>query len=148
MRCVSLFIALTLLLLLAGCSRLPADYKQNKDLWESENVSNYSYKILITERFALPEITVVVHNKTEVAWSGHSGTLLFLGSPSSINNVLTIELLFERLERFLREEGRRVEVSYDPVYGFPARVTAKALHPPVPIPVSQFTITGFMVLSE
>ena len=95
--------------------------------------------MVATQKTALPAVHVIVINKTEV--STITVAPVFLGDIASVNPQFTMEYLFEKVEKYLRDKDRVVTVSYHPVYGFPENVSAAFKRPLV---VDSFVVTGFI----
>jgi hypothetical protein len=125
---ILLSLILTLLLITAsavftGCSSLPADFIQNKELWQGKGISDYTYVVGITPKLAWPDITVTVREKTLVTTEPELQPNAFLGDITS-TDMYTVEYLFDVVERYLRDGGWQVSVRYDSEYGFPAEFHA------------------------
>ena len=126
------------LIFTAGCSNLPTDFTNSRELWQEKNIVDYFY-VIVMPHFS--EIAVTVHNKTGVSTIPYMKTPYFLGDISSINPIFTVEYLFEKVEKYLRDKDRIVTVKYDPEYGFPTNLKAESKSLPI---FDAFIISDFI----
>lgn len=135
-------------LVLTSCNNIPKELAQNQKLWESYNISDYSFHLQVGTGFRPPrtaDVIVTVHDGVATRYK-------VVGEPS--NPILehitpndTFGELFELLRQAYGEPGNEVYVTYDPTYGFPTWFAYYLIENPMG-PEFALTISDFTPLNE
>jgi hypothetical protein len=124
---------LVLVLVLAACSAAPkSELARNHEKWNAANVTGYRMNLFIgcfcgfTDKMPL---TVEVRKGEVVSMTYADGTPV---SASDMNREFfdrfaTIDRLFADIETGQTSKADKVEITYDPTYGFPSQVNVDAI---------------------
>lgn len=123
---------LVLALVLAGCSAVPkSELVRNREKWDAAHIESYRMNLFIgcfcgfTDRMPL---TVEVRKGEVVSMTYADGTEV--GSDMNrpyFDRFATIDRLFADLESGDTSKADKVEITYDPTYGFPSQVNVDAI---------------------
>jgi hypothetical protein len=110
---VALFI--TGLLLLPACNDIPEEFNQNQELWQSQNIKDYTY-ILEYHLFKMisKPVIVTVRNGECTGWVS-----MEVQHPYDLTDFSTIDKLFTSVKEGYNPKPAKIEVSYDATFGFP-----------------------------
>ncbi len=135
-------------LVLTSCNNIPKELAENQKLWESHNISDYSFHLQVGTGFRPPrtaDVIVTVHDGVATGYK-------VVGEPS--NPILehitpndTFDELFELLRQAYGKTGDKVDVTYDPTYGFPTWLTSYSIEWGMDIHFA-LTISDFTPLNE
>ncbi|MGE5249543.1 MAG: DUF6174 domain-containing protein [Bacteroidota bacterium] len=145
-------ILLVLALVLAACSAVPqTDLRRNQDKWQSSNTKDYRMSLFIgcfcgfTDRMPL---TVEVHNGEVFSMAYADGKPV---TPDDMNyqyfsRFSTIDRLFEDLQSGQASKADKIEITYDPTYGYPSQVNVDQIQNAVDdeysVQISNFQVLG------
>lgn len=105
---------------------LPTSYVQNLQKWQSKRIGHYQVQIQ-RSCYCVPDATkpIVVEvlggNVLQMRYA--DGSTLSSTNAAYFANISSIEQLFTLIANGIRAGYTRVEVTYDPVYGFPQQIT-------------------------
>ena len=94
---------------------------RNQQLWNSKNISDYSYRLQLGTGFRPPYTADVIVTVRDGISTGYE----VAGEPQNpnpdhITPYDTFEKMFDLLRQAYQVEGDQVAVTYDPTFGFPA----------------------------
>lgn len=98
----------------------PTSLSQNQQLWNSKNISDYSYHLQVGTGFRPPRTADVIVTVQDGVATGYD----VVGEPENpnpddITPYDTFDKMFDLLKQAYGVEGDQVDVTYDPTYGFP-----------------------------
>lgn len=139
-------------LVLASCTILSQHdldkLAQHRQRWQAHQIRDYRYRLQIL-CFCVPEmrqpVVIEVRNGLTV-----SITAAESGAPVDLehfNHVDTIEELFDLIGAALSGKAAHVDVTYDPVLGYPRRISIDHLKGAVDDEI-EYTVTDFTILGE
>ncbi|MFC1865374.1 DUF6174 domain-containing protein [Chloroflexota bacterium] len=117
---------------------------QNQQLWNSKNISDYSYHLQVGTGFRPPRTADVIITVRDGVTTGYEE----VGDPQNpnpdhITPYSTFEKMFDLLRQAYQVEGDQVAVTYDSTFGFPAWSTSYSIDNPrgihFAITISDFT---------
>jgi hypothetical protein len=123
-----LFIVMTLAL--AACTAVgsamgsQSEIEQNKEKWESANISHYRYSLHISCFCVFVEnmpLVIEVQDGEVVSMEYQNGNAIDPSLRELFDKYATIDRLFAELEAGLNGAADKVTVEYDPTYGFPTK---------------------------
>jgi hypothetical protein len=104
-----------------------SEIEQNKEKWESANISHYRYHLSITCFCIFSQdmpLIVEVQDGKVVSMEFQNGNEIDAGSRELFEKYATIDRIFTELEADLNGAADKVTIAgYDPTYGFPTEVT-------------------------
>jgi len=115
-------------LILSGCAVMgsalgsQSEIEQNKEKWRDANVSHYRYELFISCFCVFNEdmpLMIEVQDGKVVSMEFQSGKEIDPGLRELFDKYATIDRLFAELEADLNGAADKVDVEYDPKYGFP-----------------------------
>lgn len=124
---------LVLVPVLAACSAVPkSELARNREKWDAANIDSYRMTLFIgcfcgfTDKMPL---TVEVRKGEVVSMTYADGTQVGAAEPGRefFDRFATIDRLFADLESGDSSKADKVEITYDPTYGFPAQVSVDAI---------------------
>ncbi|MCX8103912.1 MAG: DUF6174 domain-containing protein [Candidatus Bipolaricaulota bacterium] len=140
------------LLVLASCT-LPNQQEmdrlaQHQKRWEARHITHYRYTLQIL-CFCVPEIrqpvVIEVRNGLTVSITAvESGAAVDL---EHFKRLDTIEELFELIEAAIIGKAAQVDVTYDPTFGYPRRISIDHLKDAIDDEV-EYRVTDFTVLGK
>jgi len=125
-RVVNLLVFLALLS--TACSfEARAELKKNKEIWLAHEIRNYQYDLEpvyfgdVIYLYKYP-LTVIVLNGQPVSVRDKTGMELEQKHKEDIKEYSTIDGVLSFVENAINSNPDKLNISYDPVYGFPALV--------------------------
>jgi len=125
-------------------SEEPTSLSQSQELWESKNISDYSYHLQVGTGFRPPYTADVIVTVRDGVAAGYE----VVGDPQNpdpdnITPYDTFEKMFDLLIQASQVAGNQVAVTYDPTFGFPAWCKSYSIGNPLgihfAITISDFT---------
>lgn len=123
---------LFLVLILAACASAPGgetgtELSRNQQKWEDANISHYSFQLGVTcfcPVGGVMPMTVEVKDGEVVSLVDVNGEAFHATDPLNdlIEKYVTIDRIFSELNSDSVQNAERLEVTYDPTYGFPSDV--------------------------
>ncbi|CAK8722813.1 MAG: hypothetical protein D3920_15070 [Candidatus Electrothrix sp. AW2] len=98
-----------------------AELNKNMALWEHVKPSDYTYTYK-RNCFCPPEeeiIITITNGQVTAAFYSPSGTAL---PPENFDNLMTIEKLFQVIQKAITQEYDRLEVTYNATLGYPENI--------------------------
>ncbi len=137
-----LFIALVL----SACSLGgKSEIQRNQQKWQDSGTSHYRYNLSVGCFCVFNEdmpLVIEVQDGKVISMKYHTGKEVEASNHELFDRYATIDLIFSELEADLNGKADEVTVSYDPTYGFPAKVNIdfinKAVDDEVALTVSNF----------
>ena len=123
-------ILIVMTLVLAGCAVMgsalgsQSEIEQNKEKWQEANISHYRYELFISCFCAFNEdmpLIIEVQDGKVVSMEFQSGKEIDPSLHELFDKYATIDRLFAELEADLNGAADKVDVEYDPTYGFPTK---------------------------
>lgn len=123
-------ILIVMTLVLAGCAVMgsalgsQSEIEQNKEKWQDANISHYRYELFISCFCAFNEdmpLIIEVQDGKVVSMEFQSGKEIDPSLHELFDKYATIDRLFAELEADLNGAADKVDVEYDPTYGFPTK---------------------------
>jgi hypothetical protein len=115
-------IVFPLLLSLTACKlEQKHELARNREKWQAAQVTDYGYKSAIISSWGANEfmpLSIVVKEGQLISVTDKDGH----DQPLEWNTIAGVGAMFEEVEASLSARNRKVEVEYDPTYGFPAHV--------------------------
>lgn len=144
---------LWLLVVLTSCTLLDQGddltrLTEHRQQWEAHRITDYRYTLQIL-CFCPPEIrqpvVIEVRNDATVSITAvESGAVVDL---EHFKRLDTIEELFDLIEAALIGKAARVDVTYDPTWGFPTHISIDHVKDAIDDEV-EYTVTEFTILDE
>ena len=120
---------LAVLLITLACSMLgdPSQFERSRAKWNAANITHYQFNLSISCFCPYSEdmpLAIEVDNGKVVSMTKPDGSSLDSDSPlySDAESYNTIDQAFSSLELLLNGDADKVEVTYDPAYGFPTSI--------------------------
>jgi hypothetical protein len=119
-------------LVLVGCAVMgsalgsQSEIEQNKEKWQDANVSHYRYELFISCFCVFNEdmpLIIEVQDGKVVSMEFQSGREIDPGLRELFDKYATIDRLFAELEADLNGAADKVDIEYDPTYGFPTKAS-------------------------
>ncbi len=132
------------LLLLSACGSVNSALAKNRALWQSRQIQDYSYRLDIGSNFRPPPMGNFVVSVKDGKADGY--VRIDYTNDTGNQEVLkydTFEKIFNFLEQSYKDDSLRVDVAYDPVYGFPNEVNIYELDDPLGF-MCKLTISDFL----
>ena len=111
----------------AGAAGNQSEIDQNKEKWQTANISHYRYNLSITCFCVFSQdmpLIIEVQDGEVVSMEFQSGNEIDASSRELFDKYATIDRLFAELEADINGAADKVTVAaYDPTYGFPTEVT-------------------------
>lgn len=121
----------------------PDNLEDARKLWQQRGVGTYAITAQMT-CYCPPDLVQPIRLEVEagtlVSWKGLDRPLENLTSNDAQR--LTVEGLFEFIDKAQRREAHKLEVSYDRQYGFPKRIDYDG-HPMIADDERQYRLTDF-----
>jgi hypothetical protein len=120
-------ILLVLTVILTACSgRASTEFDKNLAKWQDAKVTHYRYTLFIGCFCAFTEdmpVTIEVNNGEIVSITSTNGNAINPGDApyESVKYYADMDLLFNQLKDSL-DKADKVEMTYDPTYGFPTSI--------------------------
>jgi hypothetical protein len=122
---------LFLVLILTACApsaETGTELSRNQQKWQDANVSHYSMQLSVTcfcPVAGVMPMTVEIQDGEVVSLVDVNGDAISVTDPLNdlIQKYVTIDRIFAELASASVQEAERLEVAYDPTYGFPTEVT-------------------------
>jgi hypothetical protein len=133
------------LALLPACNDIPQEFNQNQELWQSQNIKDYSYKLRI--QLFSPNIypfVVTVRNGTMAYYVAEDQNNPV--SSTMISRMDTLDEVFQTIQDEDFHEPYKIITKYDSAYGFPISCSIKPLQN-APYMDWGFTISEFTPLT-
>ena len=118
-----LFIAIVL----AACSMVQSEIQRNWQKWQDAKISHYRYNLSVGCFCELnPDMPLVIEVKNDqvVSMEYQSGKQLDANDRELFEKYATIDGIFSELDANILGKADEVVTTYDPTYGFPAKVNA------------------------
>jgi hypothetical protein len=134
---------LSVLLLFSACGSVNSTLAQNRTLWQSQQIRNYSYRLDIGSNFRPPPMGNFVVSVKDGKAGGYNR--LDYTSDTTNKQVIkydTFEKIFDFLEQSYKNDSLQVDATYDAVYGFPTGVNIYELDYPLGF-MCKLTISDF-----
>jgi hypothetical protein len=113
-------------LVLAACSvGSRSEVQRNQQKWQDAGVSHYRYDLFVGCFCVFSQdmpLVIEVKDGQVVSMKYQSGKEIDAGSREIFDKYATIDRLFTELETNIYGKADEVTVTYDPIYGFPAKV--------------------------
>jgi len=142
---------LLLAIVLAACSAIPAsEFDQNLAKWQDADISHYQFQLFIGCFCPFYEdmpLNIEVKDGKVFSIERADGTLVDSSDPSYqyFLEYATLDLLFAELGSEM-VEAEEVIVTYDPQYGFPAKISIDRIKAAIDDELS-LLVTNFEVLN-
>ncbi len=141
-KLIYLFIALVL----SACSLGgKSEIQRNQQKWQDAGISHYRYNLFVGCFCVFNEdmpLAIEVQDGKVVSMKYQSGKEVEASNHELFDRYATIDLIFSELEADINGKADEVTVTYDPTYGFPAKVNIdfikKAVDDEVALTVSNF----------
>jgi hypothetical protein len=122
---------LFLVLILTACApsaETGTELSRNQQKWQDANVNHYSMQLSVTcfcPVAGVMPMTVEIQDGEVVSLVDVNGDAISGTDPLNdlIQKYVTIDRIFAELASASVQEAERLEVAYDPTYGFPTEVT-------------------------
>jgi hypothetical protein len=122
---------LFLVLILTACApsaETGTELSRNQQKWQDANVNHYSMQLSVTcfcPVAGVMPMTVEIQDGEVVSLVDVNGDAISVTDPLNdlIQKYVTIDRIFAELASASVQEAERLEVAYDPTYGFPTEVT-------------------------
>ena len=119
-----IFIFMTLVL--TACSLGgQTEIERNKEKWQAANISHYRYNLFVGCFCVFSQdmpLIVEVKDGELVSMKYQSGNEIDTSSRELFEKYASIERVFSELETNINGKADKVTVTYDPMYGFPAKI--------------------------
>lgn len=121
-----IIIAIVLTACSAVATEVPSALESARDKWQNANISHYRFNVNVSCFCAFTQempLIVEVQNGEVASLEYQSGNEIDPASLEFFQRFVTVDRLFEEIEKDQAGEADEVVVEYDETYGFPTTIT-------------------------